>query len=152
MIEKGDNVIVVNDEKNKNLKNEIGTVIGVDYGRDEALVKLERFKGWFKRESLSKTTTKPTGKYKKLGKEIGQIVDEKNEAYGDSFAVSGDFLELLYPNGIKPKDYTDALCLVRIFDKCKRIATRKDVFDESPYRDIAGYALLGAMKDSDNND
>ena len=85
--------------------------------------------------------------YAELGKEIGEIVDEKNEAYGDSFATSGEFLKLLWPDGIPPEDYGDALALVRIFDKCKRIATRKDAFGESPYRDIAGYGLLGAEKD-----
>ncbi len=37
------------------------------------------------------------------------------------------------------------LALVRIFDKMKRIATQKDAFGESPFKDIAGYGLLGAM-------
>lgn len=90
--------------------------------------------------------------YSKLGKEIGELVEEKNEAYGDSFATSGGFLKLLYPDGIDPEDYTDALALVRIFDKCKRIATRKDAFGESPYKDIVGYGLLGAMKDAKESD
>lgn len=88
--------------------------------------------------------------YSELGQEIGELVEEKNEAYGDSFAVSGEFLKLLWPDGIPVEDYSDALALVRIFDKCKRIATRKDAFGESPYRDIAGYGLLGAKKDEDN--
>lgn len=88
-----------------------------------------------------------TGKYEKLGQEIGTLVDEKNAAYGDSFGQVGKFLEILYPNGIPVHAYTDALCIVRIFDKLKRIATKKDAFSESPYRDIGGYALLGAMKD-----
>ena len=85
--------------------------------------------------------------YAELGKEIGEIVDEKNEAYGDSFATSGEFLKLLWPEGIPTEDYSDALALVRIFDKCKRIATRKDALGESPYKDIAGHGLLGAEKD-----
>lgn len=78
-----------------------------------------------------------------LATEIGNLVEEKNRAYGDSFAKTGDFLRLLYPNGIPPEKYNDALCIVRIFDKLKRIATDKDALGESPYRDIAGYALLG---------
>lgn len=86
-------------------------------------------------------------KYKQLGEAIGAMVDAKNEAYGDSFAKCGDFLKLLYPNGIQPEQYIDALCLVRIFDKQMRIATRKDAFSESPYKDISGYGLLGAMID-----
>ncbi|RAV18813.1 hypothetical protein [Paenibacillus contaminans] len=85
--------------------------------------------------------------YKALAEEIGQLVDEKDAAYGQAFAKAGDFLRLLYPDGMKPEQYTDALCLVRIFDKQMRIASRKDAFGESPYRDIAGYALLGASND-----
>jgi len=75
------------------------------------------------------------------------MVNEKNAAYGDSFAKCGEFLKLLYPNGIQPDQYTDALCLVRIFDKQMRIATMKNAFGESPYRDIVGYGLLGVAKD-----
>lgn len=86
-------------------------------------------------------------KYQTIGKDVGTLVDEKNAAYGDSFAKCGEFLKLLYPNGIKPEQYTDALCLVRIFDKQMRIATKKDAFGESPYRDIVGYGLLGTAKD-----
>lgn len=86
-------------------------------------------------------------KYTELANEIGNLVDEKNKAYGNSFNEVGEFLKILYPNGIPVESYTDALCIVRIFDKLKRIATNKDAFGESPYRDIAGYALLGAQKD-----
>ena len=85
--------------------------------------------------------------YIEAAREIGTLVTEKNAAYGDSFATCGEFLRLLYPDGIQPDQYTDALAMVRIFDKQKRIATRKGAFGESPYRDIAGYGLLGAVKD-----
>jgi len=76
--------------------------------------------------------------------EIGLLVREKNAAYGSSFAKCGDFLKLLYPDGMKPEQYGDALMLVRIFDKQMRIATAKDALGENPYRDIAGYGILGA--------
>lgn len=82
-------------------------------------------------------------KYAKLGNEVGQLVDEKNAVYGDSFSKVGDYLRLLYPRGIQPEQYIDALALVRDFDKSMRIATNKDAFGESPWRDKAGYALLG---------
>jgi hypothetical protein len=91
-----------------------------------------------------------TGKYEKLGKEIGQLVDEKNKAYGDSFNQVGKFLKILYPNGIPVESYTDALCIVRIFDKLKRIATNKDALGEDPYRDLVGYGLLGIAKNIEN--
>lgn len=86
-------------------------------------------------------------KYAKLGKEIGTLVDEKQIAYGNSFGKSEEILKILYPNGVTIDQYTDMLCLVRIIDKLFRIATQKDAFDESPYNDIAGYSLLGVMKD-----
>ena len=89
----------------------------------------------------------PQSKYKKIGTEIGRLVDEKQIAYGDSFGKTDKFIELLYPNGVKPYQYSDALALVRIFDKMMRIATKKDAFGESPFKDIAGYAMLGYGKD-----
>jgi len=82
-------------------------------------------------------------KFKELGNRVGELVDEKNAAYGNSFGEAGEFLKILYPDGINPDQYTDMLCVVRIFDKMKRIATKKDAFGESPYQDIVGYALLG---------
>lgn len=81
--------------------------------------------------------------YADLGKSVGELVDSKQEAYGDSFGKSADYLKLLYPNGVPVEAYTDMLCLVRIWDKCMRISTSKNALGESPYQDIAGYGLLG---------
>ena len=84
--------------------------------------------------------------YEQLGTEIGQLVDCKNAAYGSSFAKCGDFLRLLFPQGIPPHRLEDALLLARIFDKQMRIATDQDAFGETPFADIAGYGLLGARR------
>ncbi len=78
-----------------------------------------------------------------IGIDIGNLVAEKNAAYGSSFAKAGDFLRLLFPDGVPPHRYDDALLLVRIFDKQMRIATDCDAFGESPYQDIAGYGVCG---------
>jgi hypothetical protein len=86
-------------------------------------------------------------KIRTLGRALADLVSEKNQAYGSSFEKSGEFLRILYPDGLKPEQYGDALLLVRIFDKQMRIATRKDAFGESPFKDIAGYGLIGAAKD-----
>lgn len=83
-----------------------------------------------------------------MGASIGRLVDEKQAAYGDSFGKSGKVLELMYPLGVRPDQLTDMLCVARIIDKLFRIATEKTAFAESPYRDIAGYALLGWAKDA----
>jgi hypothetical protein len=80
----------------------------------------------------------------RLGIQIGKIVATKNAAYGNAFGTAGEALRLLYPDGLQPVQYDDALALVRIFDKMKRIATKKDAFGESPFVDIAGYGILGA--------
>lgn len=90
-------------------------------------------------------------KYSKIGLEIGALVDEKNAAYGDSFTKAAEFLTILYPNGIPVNKYTDALCIVRIFDKLMRLASNKSYNNERPYADIAGYAILGLFKDRERS-
>jgi hypothetical protein len=83
-----------------------------------------------------------TIKYKLIGEAVGKLVDEKNKAYGDSFNKAGDFLKILYPNGVQPEQYKDMLAIVRVFDKQMRIATNKDAFGENPWNDITGYGIL----------
>lgn len=89
-----------------------------------------------------------TGRYEEIGNEIGALVDKKNQAYGDAFNKTGDILRLLYPRGISPDQYDDALALLRIIDKMFRIATHKNAFGENPFRDIAGYGILKCRDDS----
>jgi len=83
--------------------------------------------------------------YAEIGRKIGELVEEKQRAYGNSFGQSGEVLRRLYPNGVTTDQYDDLLCIVRILDKLFRIATDKDALGESPYGDIAGYALLGLV-------
>ena len=85
--------------------------------------------------------------YKKIGQEIGLLVQEKNKAYGDSFGQACKILEVLYPGGIKPEQYRDALAITRVIDKLFRLANKKDAFGESPWKDICGYAMLGIAND-----
>ena len=86
-------------------------------------------------------------KFEKIGTEIGKLVDEKNTAYGSAFEKSEEILKVLYPDGIEPKQYKDMLAVTRIVDKLFRIATKKDAFGESPFKDIAGYGILGVAND-----
>lgn len=87
--------------------------------------------------------------YTQIATEIGSLVEEKQVAYGDSFGQSYKVMEALYPNGISVSQMHDALTITRIIDKLFRIANKKDAFGESPYRDIAGYALLAVKRDED---
>lgn len=85
-------------------------------------------------------------KWHPIAESIASTVAEKNAAYGDSFAKAGDILETLYPNGITREQYRDMLAVVRVVDKLFRIATDRDALGESPWRDIAGYALLACER------
>ncbi len=86
--------------------------------------------------------------FEQLGTEIGQLVAKKNQAYGDAAAKTARILAILYPNGIPVEKYSDALLVVRVLDKFSRIADGdKKAFEENPWRDVAGYGLLGTMKE-----
>jgi hypothetical protein len=41
------------------------------------------------------------------------------------------------------------LAITRIVDKLFRIATKKDAFGENPFKDIAGYGILGIANDQE---
>lgn len=92
---------------------------------------------------MEQPTIAPNLPYPELGHKIGELVEVKSEAYGDSVGKCGDYLRLLYPDGIPPEKYGDALLLARDFDKNMRIANDKHAFGENPYIDKAGYALRG---------
>ena len=83
---------------------------------------------------------------KELAEDISKLVQEKQEAYGDSFGKSGECLRQMYPNGIKPDQYDDLLTITRILDKLFRIANNPNAFNENPYQDINGYSLLGVKR------
>ena len=85
-------------------------------------------------------------KWHPIAESIAATVAEKNAAYGDSFARSGEVMAVLYPSGIAPGQMADALAVVRVVDKLFRIATDRDALGESPWRDIAGYALLACER------
>ena len=85
--------------------------------------------------------------HENIGRQVGKLVQEKNKAYGDSFGRASKILEVLYPDGIKPEQYSDALAITRVLDKLFRLANKKDAFGESPWRDICGYAVLGVAND-----
>ena len=85
--------------------------------------------------------------YESLGRSVGELVAEKQKAYGDSFSKSHKILKVLYPDGIQPDQYMDVLTVCRVVDKLFRLATDPTYGDESPWRDICGYSLLSMGKD-----
>lgn len=104
------------------------------------------------RERLAELDAAPTpakvgaSKWHPIAESIAATVAEKNATYGDSFARSGEVMAVLYPNGIAPGQMADALAVVRVVDKLFRVATDRDALGESPWRDIAGYALLACER------
>lgn len=87
--------------------------------------------------------------FEEKAEQIGKLVSQKNTAYGSSFSQAHQILTVLFPNGIMPNQYTDALAIIRVIDKLFRIANKKDAFGESPWQDIAGYAILGVVNDAE---
>lgn len=84
--------------------------------------------------------------YAEIGRDVGELVLQKQAAYGDSFGRSGEVMRILYPDGVPPEKLDDALTVVRVLDKLFRIATDRDALGESPWQDIAGYALLSLRR------
>ena len=83
---------------------------------------------------------------------IAKLATEKRRAYGNSFDKVGQIMTILYPDGIPPAAYTDALATVRVLDKVVRIATslgNPDLMNEDPWRDILGYALLSVASNKE---
>lgn len=94
------------------------------------------------------------GRYGKIGLEIGKLVDEKQMAYGDAMTVCQKVIEVhlerYYDSSggfyrISPALLEHIIRQVRIIDKQCRIFSNPegDLMGESPYKDIAGYGLLG---------
>lgn len=91
----------------------------------------------------------PAVRYEEIGTSLGKMLRDKDRAYGRAWLRVSDFLKLLFPKGISPEQYVDALLIVRVFDKLSRIATDKDAFNEDAWKDLAGYAILGASRKDD---
>jgi|11BtaG_2_1085332.scaffolds.fasta_scaffold00001_62 hypothetical protein len=89
--------------------------------------------------------------YEEVGKQIGGLLNEKQQSYGDAFGKMEQIFKILYPENIQKHQYKDVLTLARILDKIFRIANlpedQKDTMGEEPYKDIAGYAILALLKD-----
>lgn len=86
--------------------------------------------------------------YIEIGVQQGQLVTEKQAAYGDMIRGAQATFRILYPEGIKPEQYDDALLVLRVVDKLGRITRgQKKAFGESPWRDIVGYGILGVEQD-----
>jgi len=98
------------------------------------------------------------GRYEMIGSEIGALVDEKQRAYGDSFGRAHRLLHELLMDYYDPdRDVYEVprsliphlRTITRMVNKLFRVVTNPagDRMGESPYRDIAGYALLAVARE-----
>ena len=105
-----------------------------------SLVQIDTPEDW---KEFVAAAPKPTEDFAQAVDDVAALVKKKNAAYGNSFGTAGEALKILYPDGVKPEQYAEALLVTRIWDKLKRLATNNDPFGESPFVDIAGYAMCG---------
>jgi len=77
-----------------------------------------------------------------LARKTGEIVAEKNAAYGDSVRNTAIIVQTLYPKGITVEQIPAMLVTVRILDKLSRIANDPEYGGEDPAQDITGYGML----------
>lgn len=92
-------------------------------------------------------------KFQDVGSKIGELVDKKQMAYGDSITKVGKLLRV-FMSDYKNKDGTYTIpdklidyigLMVRIIDKQNRVFSNPngDRMMENPLKDICGYAMLG---------
>lgn len=81
------------------------------------------------------------GTYEQLGAQLGQLLDAKQQRYGDSFHRAHEVLRILYPTGVPVEHYHLMMFMCRSLDKWFRLATGGPD-QEDPVADLAGYALL----------
>ena len=93
---------------------------------------------------------------KQITEELTTIVLEKDKMYGSAIEKGAEIFKTLYPNGIKVEQYQDALLLVRTIDKICRIANRtsdnREREEETPWLDVAGYAIRAIFQDVSNDE
>lgn len=92
-------------------------------------------------------------KFEKISNEIGKFTDLKNKQYGSSVDATYKMMKVLMErytydedNYLMPKALLkDMLLQVRMMDKQNRIFNNPSGKgdSESPYRDLAGYSLIG---------
>jgi hypothetical protein len=110
---------------------------------------------WFDDEELEliKPRQRSQKSFKDIALEIGEFTDMKNDAYGSAFEITYEILEILlkkYKNNdgtyTIPENLLRYIPLTtRMVDKHVRIfnSPNGDKLDESPFRDLAGYSLIG---------
>ena len=78
--------------------------------------------------------------FKETALDIADLLNDKHLQYGDTFKETAVVLRRLYPDGIKPQQYSDVLYVLRIYENLVRALNMEN--SAEPWRDIAGFAIL----------
>lgn len=105
------------------------------YFKEKEVIKDDHYKPTPKEEIIE-------NKFLKIAQNIANLLNTKNQQYGSAYKSAPQILNLLYPNGVQPKDYSSLLYITRVLDKLQRIATNNADDLEDPFKDIAGYSIL----------
>ena len=98
-------------------------------------------------QAVQNTEDEAHALFSKVGAGVAELLTQKRVCYGDSYGLSTHILSLLYPRGITTLDYGNLLAILRIIEKLFRAAKGSDPDGESPFLDIAGYAMLVLAKE-----
>jgi len=139
--------------------DEEGIVETIDYEYKQVEVRCGvtyKVVGWNKVEIIENGEVKveeKQGYFSELGQQVGELVDQKQLAYGDSVSKTYKLMQIFleqYDNGDNtytiPKSLLKHILLqVRKIDKANRIFSNPDgdLMGENPYQDDVGYSLLG---------
>jgi len=88
--------------------------------------------------------------YPERGRQLGELVADKQAHYGRAYQKAAAILAILWPDGIRPGQYATAALVTRVCEKLARVSTQLPGDGESPWMDIAGISFLGwAMSEGD---
>ena len=80
-------------------------------------------------------------KYKNRGREIGELVEQKNKEYGNACQRAGQMLEILYPK------FTGSGFDIGIaYEICIKLCRISTGATKDSYADIVGYGIIGDLQ------
>lgn len=158
---KGDIVTIISDKDDvKQYKGLTTKIIAVNEEFEEYLTDVDH-DAWFaeselelvKKSPLQISNKQKVKTFQEIANEIGKFTDMKNEAYGSSVDATYEVLKIFlkkYKNNDNTYTIPESLLKhiflqARMIDKQNRIFNNPDgdKMEESPYRDLAGYNLIG---------
>jgi hypothetical protein len=93
------------------------------------------------------------GKIHEFCSDFGTFLEKKGERYGETYLKVNRVMAIMYPDGIPPHCLDGIGSFIRVVEKLLRLSNKANMTpeeatreEESPWKDIAGYSVLEAMK------